>query len=102
MGMFDTIYFDEAPIENIRDFQTKSLDRALDEYRITKDNKLQISSTRLFSSEEEKNNKHWKDTKITGTIKAYNFDGDFWYNLEIFVADGNITYISMSRTERKK
>ena len=88
MGMFDDLYFEKSPmVENpeVLEFQTKSLDNALENYRITEDNILQVSEYKLRDAKPEeqtdikgakfplwiKEHQRWGNTDITGTLEVH-------------------------------
>ena len=76
MGMYDEVVFDpEVPglPTECRQFQTKSLHRCLDRYRVTKDGKLYLAGTTLFDDDPQR-----ATAAHAGEQVDVHFHGDLW------------------------
>lgn len=123
MGMFDSVYFEKAPLkckcgQEITNFQTKQFSNLMEVYQISKNNKLQIENytiTVLTDKEQEeykkKNNtwfapfwrkerSGWKTLKWTDTIYCYTFCPvcqKWWFDLEVVFIKGKLDEIKVRR-----
>jgi len=113
--MFDGIYFDESPFpeDDVRYFQTKSLDNCMEQYRVSKDKEFQVSEYKMREPTEEeqqeingmklplaiKQHVKWADTDITGTLEAHNKVNNIWYSIQIIVIYGKVVKITTHKVD---
>lgn len=106
MGMFDDIKCDyQLPDEGLEHdhFQTKDFDCRLDQYRITKDGRLELmqydvttvpDSDRLFGYRMDRNEVQWIDVNFHGDLIMYTYgrDGRFYEYLVRFT-EGEVSWV---------
>ena len=106
MGMFDYVRIAfPLPDEIVQhvEFQTKDLDCLLDEYRITKDGKLELlvydtvpvpDSDAIFGYHMERFNERWQPWDFHGdlVIYTYGLDGRF-YEYVVHFVEGEVAWV---------
>ncbi len=103
MGMFDTIRC-EYPLPDCkfqeRSFQTKSLERLLDEYTITKRGRLILHMHRHYQTKTKD-----VDFEFHGDLRFYTSDGsrengDFeWVEYKVRFTEGQLQWIKRVKSE---